>query len=81
MDRVLTTYNGQDVLYKKCGTYKPDHAVTIVGYGRYRGKNVWLVKNTWGKRWGSEGFFFAEIGKDSYCIEHYAYALRSKFAD
>jgi len=38
------------------GTLQGGHAIEIVGYG---GTNpaYWIVKNSWGNRWGSSGFF------------------------
>eukprot|EP00443_Scrippsiella_acuminata_P002590 CAMPEP_0115258432 /NCGR_PEP_ID=MMETSP0270-20121206/47286_1 /TAXON_ID=71861 /ORGANISM="Scrippsiella trochoidea, Strain CCMP3099" /LENGTH=518 /DNA_ID=CAMNT_0002674171 /DNA_START=28 /DNA_END=1581 /DNA_ORIENTATION=+ len=39
-----------------CGT-KPNHAVTVVGYGEEEGKPYWLVRNSWGSTWGLDGYF------------------------
>jgi len=33
-----------------------DHAISVVGYGTENGQPYWLIKNSWGTRWGDKGF-------------------------
>jgi len=40
-----------------CGT-EPDHAVAVVGYT----EDYWIVRNSWGKEWGDDGYFYLERG-------------------
>ena len=34
------------------------HAVLVVGYIVINGKRYWVVKNSWGKGWAAEGYFY-----------------------
>ena len=51
--------------------------MTFIGYGKYKGVDVWVVKNSYGK-WGSFGSFYIKRGFNDYCIENYAYAIIGK---
>lgn len=44
-----------------CGEDR-EHAVVIVGYGSDNGKDYWIVKNSYGEKWGKEGYFWLERG-------------------
>lgn len=47
----------------KNGRGDVNHAVQAVGYGTDEsGMDYWLVKNSWGARWGDEGYFKIQRG-------------------
>ena len=80
VDTVYRANGGGEPIHRDCPVptpYEPifvhDHWVTIVGYGKKQGRDCWLVKDTLGTAWGDRGFFFVEVGKNSYCIETSAY--------
>jgi len=53
-------------------TTKPDqlnHAVLLVGFGTDGGKEYWTVKNSWGPKWGEDGFFRFVKGQNKCGIE------------
>ena len=47
-----------------CLSQPLNHAVVVVGYGTEYGIDYWLLKNSWGKNWGMEGFMKIQRGVD-----------------
>ena len=67
-------YVFQDFFQYKSGIYKHTnktqkalgkHSVKIVGYGLDDGKPYWTVANSWGAKWGMDGFFKIAFGECS----------------
>jgi len=60
----------QDFLSYKGGIYK--HAigvpfgytsVKLIGWGNQNGSNYWIAANSWGTRWGLQGYFYIAFGQ------------------
>jgi len=69
----------QDFMLYRGGIYRHNwgkaiepHMVTIVGYNDDPG--YWIVKNSWGTKWGENGWFRIEYGQNS--IEEYSILIK-----
>lgn len=62
--RTFQLYTGGVITSDACGT-NLDHGVLVVGYGRENNLDFWLVKNSWGKSWGENGYVKIERSDSS----------------
>ncbi|XP_034108496.1 procathepsin L [Drosophila albomicans] len=49
---------------EECNTAEVNHSILVVGYGTEKGQDYWIVKNSWDKAWGEEGYFRLPRGKN-----------------
>ncbi|KAK9814553.1 hypothetical protein WJX72_007790 [[Myrmecia] bisecta] len=69
-DDFVYKYHGGVWLDKhSAGREDVDHDVEVVGWGRHRGVDHWIIRNSWGTFWGELGFFKLERGANSMFVE------------
>jgi len=54
--RSMMLYTGGVYTNAGCSRKKIDHGVLIVGYGSDDTMDYWLIKNSWGPKWGLDGY-------------------------
>ena len=79
----LQTYSSGilDKTSSQCPTSGMNHAVTMVGYGHddSQDKDYWIVKNSWGKNWGEDGYFRIRRGTGCCGINCYITTAKVSF--
>ena len=49
--------------------YGLNHAVSLVGWGVQGNDEYWVVRNSWGREWGYNGYFYLKAGNNSLGFE------------
>jgi cathepsin L len=61
------TFYSSGVYYDTACMWKPadlDHSMMLVGYGTDSAGDYWLIKNSWSRRWGDDGY--VKIARDGH---------------
>lgn len=53
-----------------------DHAALAVGYGVEKGQPYWLIKNSWSKAWGDEGYIKIAMKNDNCGVSQKAVVVK-----
>lgn len=65
----LKFFSGKEILTGNwCINKRRSHAVIVVGYNTTsEGQDYWIIRNSWGEKWGDQGYFYVERNKDDFC--------------
>jgi len=69
----------EDFMSYDQGIYEPTtttsvggHAVKLIGWGTENGVDYWIAANSWGPRWGEEGYFRIKRGTSFFALFGFA---------
>ncbi|XP_038207109.1 uncharacterized protein LOC119828856 [Zerene cesonia] len=63
VDATALSYYESGIINKsQCNSKIINHAVLLVGYGTENGIPFWIIKNSWGNKWGEQGYFRVQRG-------------------
>ncbi|KAK9063355.1 hypothetical protein SSX86_017225 [Deinandra increscens subsp. villosa] len=69
------TIDKEDTLLTYCPS-QLDHVMVVVSYGKRKGQDVWICRNSWGSGWGEDGYVY--LPRNSVCPPYpYRYNLAS----
>lgn len=57
--------SNENTIFNSCGRGQTNHAIGVVGWKKVNGKSVFIIKNSWGKEWGAQGYALMALGCDS----------------
>lgn len=67
VNKYWSLYKGGVWYEKECSEFV-NHCILLIGYGRENGQDYWLLKNSWGKEWGENGYMkFSRNKHNNYC--------------
>ena len=65
----LVDWMGGKVFDDDTASKMQNHVVSIVGWGKEKDVEYWIVRNSWGTYWGEEGFFRVKTGSNILGLE------------